>query len=301
MKLASETEFDETIVENELSKNPLPQFPTTNDKPLVVIEPRHGGSVDLRDLWYYRDLLRILTMRDIKVRYKQTLLGAAWAIIQPVFTMLVFSLFFGRLAGMPSDGIPYPIFAFAGLLPWTFFSNAVSNSGNSLVGNSNLITKVYFPRMIIPIASVLSGLLDFLIAFALLVVLMFYYGTGISPQILLLPVLIAMTSLLAIGTGAWMSALNVKYRDIRYALPFLIQLGLFATPIIYPASIVPEKWRWLISLNPLTGQIEAYRSAFFGHRIDWMGLTVSLALTLAIFFYSAYSFRKMERSFADLI
>jgi lipopolysaccharide transport system permease protein len=301
MKLANETGFDETIVENGLSKDPPPHHRTAADKPLVVIEPRRMGMVDMRELWQYRDLLRILAMRDIKVRYKQTVLGAAWAVIQPALTMLIFSLFFGRLAGMPSDGIPYPLFAYAGLLPWTFFSNAVSNSGNSLIGNSNLITKVYFPRIIIPIASVCAGLPDFAIAFLLLIGLMVYYGVGFSFGILMLPILVAMTSVLALGVGAWMSALNVKYRDVRYALPFVLQLGLFVTPIIYPASIVPEKWRWVIALNPLAGQIEAYRSAFFGKSFDWAVLSISALLTFAIAGYAAYRFRKMERSFADII
>jgi lipopolysaccharide transport system permease protein len=272
------------------------------ENPVVVIEPSKAWvALNLRDLWQYRDLLYILTMRDIKVRYKQTLLGAAWAIIQPLFTMLIFTLFFGKLAGMPSDGIPYPIFAYAGLLPWTFFSNAVTNSGNSLVGNSNLITKIYFPRMIIPMASVASGLLDFVIAFGLLVVLMFYYGVGLSINLLMLPVLLVLTSFLAIGVGMWMSALNVKYRDIRYALPFLIQLGMFASPIIYPLSLVPEKWRWVMALNPLAGQIEAYRSAFFGKPFDWLSLGISAVLTFAVLIYSAYNFRRMEKSFADII
>ncbi len=272
------------------------------EKPLVVIEPSRGWiPIDLKDLWQYRDLLYILTMRDIRVRYKQTALGALWAVIQPLFTMLIFTLFFGRLAGMPSDGIPYPLFAYAGLLPWTFFSNAVTNSGNSLVGNSNLITKVYFPRMIIPMASVGSGLLDFVIAFGLLVVLMFYYGVGLSINLLMLPVLVFLTSILATGVGMWMSALNVKYRDIRYALPFLIQLGMFATPIIYPSSLVPDKWRWLMWLNPLSGQIEAYRSAFFGKPFDWLALGISAFLTVAIIVYAAFMFKRMEKSFADLI
>ncbi len=272
------------------------------EKPLVVIEPSRGRiPVNLKELWNYRDLLHILTMRDIKVRYKQTLLGAAWAIIQPLFTMLIFSLFFGRLAGMPSDGIPYPVFAFAGLLPWIFFSNAVNNSGNSLIGNSNLITKVYFPRMIIPLASVASGLLDFAISFAVLLLIMVYYGVGFSITLLMLPLLVVLTSLLAVGIGMWMSAMNVKYRDIRYALPFLIQLGLFATPIIYPLSIVPERWRPLMALNPLTGQIEAYRAAIFGRDFDWFSLGVSVVLTFGILFYAAFAFKKMERSFADLV
>ncbi|MDQ3635247.1 MAG: ABC transporter permease [Acidobacteriota bacterium] len=272
------------------------------EKPLVVIEPSKGWiPVNFRDLWHYRDLLYILTMRDIKVRYKQTLLGAAWAIIQPLFTMLIFTLLFGRLAGMPSDGIPYPIFAFAGLLPWTFFANAVTNSGNSLVGNSNLITKVYFPRMIIPMASVGSGLVDFAIAFGLLVVLMVYYSVGLSISILMLPVLIILTSLLAMGIGMWMSALNVKYRDIRHALPFLIQLGLFVSPIIYPLTFVPEKWRWLLVFNPLTGIIEGYRSAIFGKSFDWFALGISVLITFAVLFYAAYMFKRMEKTFADII
>jgi lipopolysaccharide transport system permease protein len=279
-----------------------PAFHSLPEQPLVVIEPsRSWIPLNLRDLWQYRDLLYILTMRDIKVRYKQTLLGALWAIIQPLFTMLIFSLLFGRLANMPSDGIPYPIFAFAALLPWTFFSNAVTNSGNSLIGNSNLITKVYFPRMVIPMASVASGLIDFAIAFGLLILLMLYYGIGFSTSLLMLPVLVVMTALLAIGLGMLMSALNVKYRDIRHALPFLIQLGMFASPIIYPLSLVPEKWQWLMLLNPLAGQIEGYRSAFFGKPFNWLALSISAILTFAILIYAAYNFRRMEKTFADLV
>lgn len=272
------------------------------DKPIVVIEPRRTSlGINWRDLWHYRDLLYILTVRDIKVRYKQTVLGILWAVIQPLFMMVVFTLFFGRLAGMPSDGIPYPVFAYAGLLPWIFFSNAVNTSGNSLVGNSSLITKVYFPRMIIPIAAVGAGLVDFVIAFGLLVLLMFYYGIGISASILMLPVLTLFTVFMAIGVGMWMSALNVKYRDIRYALPFLIQLWMFATPIIYPSSIVPDKWRWLFILNPMSGIIEGYRSAIFGTSFDLTSLAVSIVVILAVLIYSAYTFRQMERGFADIV
>jgi len=272
------------------------------DKPLVVLKP--SGSVawlDLRDLWQYRDLLYILTERDIKVRYKQTLLGAAWAIIQPLFTMIIFSLFFGRLAAIPSDGVPYPIFAFAGLLPWVFFSNAITNGGNSLIGNTNLITKVYFPRMIIPIASVAAGLVDLFVSFLLLAALMFYYGVSLTMNIVMLPVLVLISSLLAIGVGMWMSGLNVKFRDIRYALPFVVQLGIFVTPIIYPASMVPEKYRLLFALNPMTGIIEGYRSAIFGKPFDWSSLRISILLTVVIVLFSLYSFRRMERKFADLI
>lgn len=272
------------------------------DKPVVLIEASRGSlTVNLSDLWQYRDLFFILTLRDIKVRYKQTFLGVLWVVIQPLLMMLVFTLFFGRLAKIPSDGIPYPLFAYAGLLPWTFFSNALNSSGNSLVGNSSLITKVYFPRMIIPIAAVGAGLIDFGIAFALLVLLMFYYGVGFSPNILMLPILALLTALLAIGLGMWMSALNVKYRDIRYALPFLIQIWLFATPVIYPSSLIPENWRWLYRLNPLTGLIEGYRSAIFGKSFDFAGLGISIFIILIILIYSAYTFRQMERSFADIV
>jgi lipopolysaccharide transport system permease protein len=270
---------------------------------IIRIRPSKGWvGLGLRDLWAYRELLYFLTWRDIKVRYKQTVLGASWAIIQPLFTMLLFTLFFGKLAQLPSDGIPYPIFAYAGLLPWTFFSNAVTNSGNSLVGSSNLITKVYFPRMIIPGAAVGAGLVDFAIAFVVLVGLMIYYGVALTTKLLALPFLLVLTTLLALGVGMWTSALNVRYRDIRYALPFVIQLWMFASPIIYPASLMPQKWRWVLRLNPLTGIIEGYRSSLLGRTpFDWPSLGISTMITLAILVYSAYSFRRMEKTFADIV
>jgi lipopolysaccharide transport system permease protein len=272
------------------------------DQPLISIRPsRTWVALNLRDLWAYRELLFFLTWRDVQVRYKQTVLGVAWAIIQPLATMLIFTLFFGKLAGMPSEDIAYPLFAYAGLLPWTFFSNAVTSSGNSLVGSANLITKVYFPRMIIPGAAVGAGLVDFAIAFALLAGLMAYYHVAVTWSILMLPVLVALTTLLALGVGMWMSALNVKYRDIRYALPFLIQLWMFASPIIYPASLVPAKWRWVLALNPLTGIIEGFRAALFGRPFDWESLALSAALTLATLIYAAYDFRRMEKTFADVV
>ena len=272
-------------------------------EPLIKIRPSKGWvALQLRDLWVYRELLYFLTWRDIKVRYKQTVLGATWAIIQPLFTMLLFTLFFGKLGHIPSDGVPYPIFAYAGLLPWMFFSNAVTNSGNSLVGSSNLITKVYFPRMIIPGAAVLAGLVDLAIAFFILVGLMFYYRVALSWSLLAVPLLVALTSLLAIGVGMWASALNVKYRDIRYALPFCIQLWMFFSPVIYPVSLMPQKWRWILWLNPLSGIIEGFRSALFGvNQFDWTALSISIAMTLGILVYSAYSFRRMERVFADIV
>ena len=272
------------------------------EKPLVSI--RAGGSgppIDLKSLWDYRELLYFLTWRDVKVRYKQTALGAAWAIIQPLFTMIIFTIFFGNLAKVPSDGIPYPIFAYAALLPWTFFSNAITSSGNSLVGSAHLITKVYFPRMIIPGAAVAAGLIDLMVAFGILIILMIYYGVGATWNLLMLPALILLTTLLAIGVGMYTSALNVKYRDIRYALPFAIQLLMFATPIIYPVSLVPERWRWAFNLNPLTGIIEGFRAAFFGRPFNWPALAISSAITLALLVYAAYHFKRMERTFADIV
>ena len=272
------------------------------DEPLVVIEPNKGWSaLDLRDLWAFRELLYFLTWRDVKVRYKQTELGVAWAIIQPLFTMLIFTLFFGRLAGVPSDNVPYPIFAFTGLLAWTFFSNAITNSGNSLVGSAHLITKVYFPRMIIPGAAVAAGLVDFAIAFVILVLLMIYYGVGITLNILMFPVMVVLTTLLALGTGMWLSALNVKYRDVRYALPFMVQLWMYLSPVIYPTSFLPAKLRSLLLLNPMTGIIEGYRSALFGRPFNWIALAVSTAITLILLIYASYSFRRMEKSFADIV
>jgi len=275
---------------------------TLPDQPLVTIRAeKKWVALDIKSLWNYRELLYFLTWRDVKVRYKQTLLGAAWAIIQPLCTMIIFTLFFGKLAGMPSDGIPYPLFAYAGLLPWTFFSNAVTQSSNSLVGSANLITKVYFPRMIIPGAAVTAGLVDFAIAFLVLVMLMIYYGVALTWSMLMLPFLVLTTTLLAFGVGMFTSALNVKYRDIRYALPFVIQLMMFVTPIIYPSSLLPEKWRWLLNLNPLTGIIEAYRSAIFGRPFNWETLTIATVITLALLVYSSLYFRKTERTFADIV
>jgi lipopolysaccharide transport system permease protein len=277
-----------------------PQLPET---PVVIIEPSKAWvALSLRDLWAYRELLYFLTWRDVKVRYKQTLLGAAWAILQPLLTMIIFTLLFGRVAGIKSDGIPYPIFAYAGLLVWTFFGNAVTNSGNSLVGSANLITKIYFPRMIIPGAAVGAGLIDLALAFLIQIGLMIYYGVVVSPRILMVPVLVLLTTLLATGVGMWLSALNVKYRDIRYAIPFLIQLWMFASPVIYPASMLQGKLKYVLMANPLTGIIENFRVALFGHsNFHWRSLGISAAITLFILIYSAYSFRRMERSFADIV
>lgn len=272
------------------------------ERPVVSIRP--GGkfaTLDLKALWAYRELLYFLTWRDVKVRYKQAALGAAWAVVQPFFTMIMFSIIFGKLAGLPSDGIPYPLFAYGAVLPWAFFSNSVTRSGNSLVGSAHLITKVYFPRMIIPVSAVASGLIDLLISFGMLILLAPYYGVGMTWNLLMVPALIAMTALLAVAVGMWTSALNVKYRDVHHALPFAIQLTMFATPIIYPASIFPERWRWALNFNPLTGIIEGYRAALFGRPFDWTALAISAAITLSLLLYAALHFKKVERAFADIV
>jgi lipopolysaccharide transport system permease protein len=268
----------------------------------VLIEPSRGWtSLRLSELWKFRELLYFLAWRDIKVRYKQTLLGVAWAILQPLLTMLLFWILFGRLAGIKSEGVPYPIFAFAALVVWSFFATAVTNSSNSLVGSSHLITKVYFPRMIIPMAAVGAGLMDLIITLLLLVVMGFYYGLELGWTTLMVPVLMLLTMCLAVGIGMWLSALNVKYRDVRFALPFLVQLWMFASPIIYPSSMLPTRWRWVLRLNPLTGIIENFRASLFRRQFDWAGLGVSTVLTVALLIYSAYAFRRVEKRFADIV
>jgi lipopolysaccharide transport system permease protein len=272
------------------------------EKPVVTIEAaRSWVPLNLRDLWAYRELLYFLIWRDIKVRYKQTLLGAAWAVIQPLVTMLIFTYFFGKLARVPTDGAPYPIFFYTGLLLWTFFSNGVTGGANSLIGNSNLITKVYFPRLIIPSAAVGAGLLDFAIAAVLLIGMLVYYGFSVTWAYLMILPLIVLTTLFALGVGIWLSALNVRYRDVRYALPFLIQVWFFLTPIIYPSSLVPEQWRWLLALNPLAGIVESFRAALFGRQLSWLALAYSGAGAVIMLVYSSYIFRRMERSFAEFI
>jgi lipopolysaccharide transport system permease protein len=275
----------------------------STSKPHVVIQPSaKWAPLNLRDIWLYRELLYFLTWRDVKVRYKQAALGVAWAVIQPLATMLIFTLLFGRLANLQQHvNVPYPIFAFAGLLPWTFFSNAVNNSGNSLVSSANLITKVYFPRMIVPAAAVGASLVDLAIAFGLLVLMMFYYQAPLSANLLLLPFLVLITTTLALGFGMWMSALNVKYRDIRHALPFIMQLWMFASPIIYPVNLVGEKWQWLLELNPLTGLIGGFRAAFLGMPLNGRALAISAIFAIAILIYAMFTFRRMEKSFADIV
>lgn len=269
----------------------------------MIIKPSRGWiSLRLRDLWDYRELLYFLVWRDVKVRYKQTVLGVTWAIIQPLFAMVVFSIFFGRLAKVPSDGLPYPIFAYAALLPWQLFAHALNESGNSLVANQQLIKKVYFPRLVIPLAAILAGLVDFAIAFLVLLGLMFYFGIYPTLAIFTLPFFILFAIVTSLAAGLWLSALNVEYRDIRYTIPFLTQFWLFATPVVYSSSLVPEPWRALLGLNPMAGVVEGFRWALLG-RSGGMGpvLLVSVLMVIVLLIGGLLYFRRMEKTFADLV
>ncbi len=277
--------------------------------PVTRIRPTHGWRfLNLRELWEYRELIYFLTWRDIKVRYKQTAIGAAWAIIQPFFTMVVFSLFFGKLARIPSEGLPYPIFAYSALVPWTYFANSLTQATNSLVGHQQTITKIYFPRVILPLSSILGALVDFVIAFAVLVGMVFFYhhkglvGLPVVGALWTIPLFVLLSMITAFGVGLWLSALNVQYRDVRYAVPFLIQLWLFATPIAYPMTIVPERWRALYGLNPMVGVIEGFRRALLGKGTIWgPSLTVSVLAIMVIIIGGIFYFRKMEQTFADVV
>lgn len=273
------------------------------DLSTLRIAPSKGWvPLKLSELWEYRELLYFLVWRDIKVRYKQTALGATWAIIQPFFTMVVFSLFFGHLAKMPSDGIPYPIFSFTALVPWAFFANGLSQSSNSLVGSSNLITKVYFPRLIIPLASSFSGVVDFLIAFAVLIVMMLYYGLLPTLNVLWLPLFFLLAMVTSLGVGLWLSALNVEYRDVRFIVPFITQFWLFVTPIAYPSSLLPEPWHTLYGLNPMVGVVEGFRWALLGTKTaPGPIIAVSSAAAIVILITGAFYFRRMEKTFADIV
>jgi len=271
--------------------------------PTLRIAPSKGWvPLKLRELWEYRELLYFLVWRDIKVRYKQTALGAAWAVIQPFCTMVVFSLFFGRLGKMPSDGIPYPIFAFAALVPWGFFANGLSQSSNSLVGSSHLITKVYFPRLIVPLGSVFSGIVDFLVAFAVLLAMMLYYGLMPSLNILWLPLFVLLALITSLGVGLWLSALNVEYRDVRYIVPFVTQFWLFVTPIAYPSSLLHEPWRTIYGLNPMVGVVEGFRWALLRtNTAPGPIIAVSASAAIVILISGAFYFRRMEKTFADIV
>jgi lipopolysaccharide transport system permease protein len=272
-------------------------------QPELVIRPSKGWvSLNLNDLWRYRELVFFLTWRDISVRYKQTVLGAAWAILQPFFTMVVFSVFFGLLAKVPSDGLPYPVWSFCALVPWQLFAYSLAESGNSLVANQNLITKVYFPRVVIPIAATLGGLVDFAIAFVFLIGMMLFYHVTPTSAIWTLPLFVLLAILTALGAGLWLSALNVEYRDVRYMITFLIQFWMFLTPIAYPSSIVPARFRVLYGLNPMAGVVEGFRWALLGNGQAPGPMTaVSVVIAFVLFFSGLAYFRRMERSFADKV
>jgi lipopolysaccharide transport system permease protein len=271
-------------------------------EPVVRIRPsRKWAVLDLDELWAYRELLYFLTWRDVKVRYTQAVLGIAWAIIQPLVTMVVFTVFFGKLAKVPSNGVPYPIFSYAGLLPWSFFAAAVTAGSNSVVGSSNLIKKVYFPRLIVPAAAVAAALVDFAIAFVVFIGLFAYYRFVPTWNLLLFLPLVVLTTLFALAVALWTSALNVKYRDVRHAIPFVVQVWMFVSPVIYPSSLMPEKWRWVLTINPMTGIIDGFRASLLGQPVMWGSLAYSGAVTLAALLFAAFSFRHMERQFADVV
>lgn len=270
---------------------------------VTLIRPRRARTlVEWPELWAYRDLIYFLTWRDIKVRYKQTALGAGWAVLQPLLTMVVFSIFFGRLAGVPSAGVPYPIFAYTALVPWVFFANAVTQASNSLVQQESILTKVYFPRLIVPIAAVLAGMLDVSIAFVVLIGMMVAYGIVPTAAVFSLPLLLVFAALTAFAVGLWLSALNIRYRDVRYTLPFVVQVWLFASPVAYPSSLVPEVWRPFYALNPMVGVIDGFRWALLGDvpgpgASFWVSVLVVAGLLVGGLAY----FRRMERSFADVV
>lgn len=273
-----------------------------DSRPLTVIRPTRPWSLGLRELWPYRELLYFFAWRDVKVRYRQAAFGIGWAVIQPLLLMVVFSIFLGRLAGVGSEGLPYPVFAFAALVPWTLFSSALTSSSQSVVGSSQLVSKVYFPRLALPVASVGSYLVDFLIALGILFAMMAYYGIYPSARLVWLPLLLALTVVVALGVGVGLSALNVRYRDVRYVLPFLVQLWLFASPVAYPASLVPESFRAVYAINPMAGTIEGFRWVLLGTgTAPWTLLAVSAAVSVAVFAASCLYFKRTEAGFADVI
>lgn len=275
----------------------------SREKPQIVIEPSRGwAAFKVHELWAYRELLGFLVWRDVKVRYKQTLLGAAWAILQPLLTMVVFTVIFGSFAAMPSDGLPYPIFAFTALLPWTYFAQAIGRSGISLVGNANLISKVYFPRLIVPIAAAVAPLVDFMIAFVLLLGMMAWFGLAPTWAVLTLPLFLLLAFVTALAIGLWFAALNVKYRDVAHIIPFVIQFWMYASPIAYPVGLVPEQWRLLYSLNPMAGVIEGFRWALLGKVSPDLGLiAASVVVVVLLLLAGLVYFKRMERTFADVV
>ena len=274
----------------------------SEDVPIITIRPMNGWvPIDLKEIWEYRELLQTFVVRDIKVRYKQTALGAAWAVIQPLFMMVVFTLFFGKLAKIPSEGIPYPIFSYAALLPWTLFAEGLSRSTGSMISNAGIMTKVYFPRLIMPISGVISPLVDFAIAFVILLGMMLYFGFYPTVNIIWLPAFILLALATSLGVGLWLSALNVQYRDFQYTLPFIIQLWLFASPVVYPSSLLPEPYRMIYGLNPMAGVIEGFRWALLGTSPPSSLVAVSVVVVIAILISGAFYFRRMEKTFADVV
>lgn len=275
----------------------------SESQPSIIIRPRKGlVPLELRELWEYRDLLYLFVWRDIKVRYKQTLVGTSWAIIQPFIAMIVLSLFFGKLAKMPSEGTPYPIFAYSALVPWTYLVNVLSQSSNSVVSNRAVVTRVYFPRLIIPMTTVMTGLMDFCIAFAMLLVMMLFYGIWPTAAIFTLPFFLLLGIVTALGLGLWLAALNVKYRDIGFTLPFLTQIGFFVTPIAYPSSLVPERWQAIYGLNPMAGVVEGFRWALLGKtEPPGMIFAVSVLVAVCLLIGGLYFFRHKEDTFADVV
>lgn len=272
-------------------------------KPVLRITPPAGWwETPLQELWAYRELLYFIVWRDIKIRYKQTLIGAAWAVLQPLLTMMVFSLVFGKLAHIPSDGLPYPVFYYSALLPWMYFASSLQNATNTIVENQRVITKVYFPRLALPLASVIAGLVDFGISFLMFVAIMLYYRVRPTAELLWLPVFLLLALLTALGAGMWLSALNALYRDVRYVLPFLVQFWLFASPVAYPSSLVPAKWRWLYGLNPMAGVIEGFRRSLAGRgEIPWRMLVASAGVMVLIFVSGLAYFQKTETIVADVV
>jgi lipopolysaccharide transport system permease protein len=274
-----------------------------NQETITVIEPSKGWlRVDFRELWAYRELLFFLSWRDISVRYKQTVMGASWAIIQPLLSMVIFSVFFGKLAKIPSDDVAYPIFSYAGLLPWQYFSSAMSDSAKSMVGQGKILSKVYFPRLIVPLAAVLPPIVDFAIAFVILIGLMIYYGVAITWRMAWLPVFLLLALATALGVGLWLSAMNVRYRDIGYVIPFLAQFWMYASPVVYPASMLPERWRLIYALNPMTGVIEGFRWALLGTSTPPGPITlISAGVVIVLALSGMFYFRRVEDTFADII
>lgn len=277
---------------------------TKTDTQTIILKPASGWSpLNLRDLWRYRELIYFMTWRDLKVRYKQTLLGASWAILKPFMMMVVFSIFFGNLAQMPSYGLPYPLFSYTALLPWELFANALNVASRSLVVNSNMITKVYFPRIILPLSSILAGVVDFAIAFVILLGMMVYYRVPPAPAMWTLPLFLLLALITSLGVGLWLSALNVLYRDVGYVTPFLVQFWLFITPIVYPADLIGSKWRLVYSLNPMAGVVEGFRWALLGIEQGAPSpmLAVSTAVAVVLLVSGLFYFRRMERQFADMV